>query len=89
VRWYRRGDLDLEPAQDPPFRSERVRELVDALPEAQMLAVSLMYFGGGSPTLDTVAREMGVSVHTVKSLLAKGVTALGEALQEEDGVGPL
>lgn len=89
MRAFRRGDMDLEPSQDQEPRIERIRELVDALPEREQLAVSLLYFGAGSPTLDSVAEDMGVSVYKLKRYLSDGLEKLRTALQEEDGLGAL
>ena len=89
MRWFRRGDMDLEPNIEREGSNERLRELVDELPEMEQLAISLMFFGGGSPTIESVAEEMGVSKYKAKGFLTRGLESLHEALQEEDGVGSL
>ena len=89
MRIYRRDDMELEASREPEQRDERLRELVDELPELEMLAISLMFFGAGSPTLDSVADGMGVSTYRVKEYQRRGFDRIRRAMQEEDGVGPL
>jgi hypothetical protein len=81
--------MDTEPTPEREARTERIRELVDELPERQQLAVSLMFFGAGSPTLESVAADMGETEYKVKRYLDDAYTLIVEALQEEDGLGPL
>lgn len=89
MRQYRRDDMDLEPALEGEERIERIRELVDELPEREQLAVSLFFFGAGAPTLKSVARDMGVTEYKLKEFLNRAYAILAEALQEEDCLGPL
>lgn len=89
MRWFRRSDLDLEPEAEREGRTERIRELVDELPEKPQLAVSLMFFGGGSPTLESVAADMGETEYKVKRYLNEAFNLIAEALQAEDGLGPV
>ena len=89
MRYYRRGDMHLEPNPEREEHNERIRELVDELQGEEGLAVSLMFFGAGSPTIESVAAEMGVSKYKAKGFINRGLESLYEALQEEDGVGAL
>ena len=89
VRWFRRGDMELEPNDDQPLRIELIRELVDELPDDQYLAVSLLFFGGGNPTQAQVAEELGLSEYKLKEVITNALRNLREALQEEDRVGSL
>ncbi len=81
--------MHLEANPEDGFRSERIRELVDALPAKERLAISLMYFGAGSPTLESVAADMKTSEYRVKGHLSRGKAKLREAMQADDSLGSL
>jgi RNA polymerase sigma factor (sigma-70 family) len=82
VRIYRDDQTELWEQPPPPFRDDRLRDLVDALPERQWFVVSRVYFGGAP--LKTVAEEMGVSPPTARQILTDALEELRRALQEED-----
>lgn len=82
MRIYRDNQVDLWPDVPPVFRDDRLRELVDELPERQAFVVSRVFFGGAP--LKTVAAEIGVSPPTARTILESALGALRDALQEED-----
>lgn len=89
VRWERYPDLDDRSADIEEPRVELLREIVDELPVGQSLAISLLFFGGGSPTQAEVAAEMGLTEYRLKRLIADGLDGIRKALLEEDRVGSL
>ena len=83
MRFYRfdpQTRLYEEP--EPEFRDDRLRELVDELPEKQQHMVSRVFFG--QEHLKTAAEEIGVSPPTGRQILEDGLEALRHALQEEN-----
>ena len=89
VRYLRRDDMDLEGNEEDPVRIELVREIVDELAEDEQLAVSLLYFGAGSPTIAQVAEDMHLSEYKFKELLSRALRNIRSALLEEDRLGSL
>lgn len=89
VRWERYPDLDDRSPDDVELRIELLREIVDELPEDQSLAVSLLFFGGGSPTQAEVAEELGLTEYRFKRLIADALDGIRTALLEGDRVGSL
>jgi len=84
-RWRRqrlRPRLGLEqvpepavaPSEPDPWRQERLRRAVAALPLEQRVAIVLRYQEELEPR--EIARLLGVSVHTIKSRLQRGLQAL-------------
>lgn len=67
---------------EPVFRDDRLRELVDELPERQAFIVSRVYFGGAP--LKTAAAEIGVSPPTARQILEDALEGLREAMSQED-----
>jgi DNA-directed RNA polymerase specialized sigma24 family protein len=82
VRIYREDQTDLWEDPPPVFRDDRLRELVDELPEKQCHLVSRVYFGGAA--LKTAAAEIGVSPPTARQILEDALGALRDALSQED-----
>lgn len=87
MRSFVRADLDLWEASDPEIRIERIRELVDELPETQQLVVSRLFFGGVIPTFTDLAEELGLSAYKIKEALDEALVRLREALLEDYAVG--
>jgi DNA-directed RNA polymerase specialized sigma24 family protein len=82
VRIYRDDQADLWEEPPPVFRDDRLRELVDELPEKQCHVVSRVYFGGAP--LKVAAAEIGVSPPTARQLLEDALWSLRDALSQED-----
>ena len=70
MRIYRRDDFELDPEPEPPFRDNRLRELVDKLPKDQRHMVSRVFFGGA--TVTQAVSELDLFV-TVTPIDAEGV----------------
>jgi DNA-directed RNA polymerase specialized sigma24 family protein len=87
MRWYRRDDMDLLPAADPVFRSDRLRDLVDELPDEQRYLVSRIFFGGASVT--DVAAELNIKQYRAKVQLSRAFDTLREAVLQDHEMGPL
>jgi DNA-directed RNA polymerase specialized sigma24 family protein len=87
VIWYRRDDLDELPTSEPPFRSDRLRELVDQLPKNQRHVISRCFFGGEQ--LAAVARELGITERRAGVYRDRALERLKEAVLEDHSMGPL
>jgi DNA-directed RNA polymerase specialized sigma24 family protein len=85
VRIYRRDDLDDEATPEPEPRIDRLRDLVDGLPELERHCVERLYFGQGTKV--SIAREAGVSTKAVRDALARGLDALRAAVLEDHELG--
>lgn len=68
--------------EETPFRSEAVREAVDALPPAQRHMIERHFFGG--EYVSHAAAEIGLKEAQGKAALEKGLEALREHLLSED-----
>lgn len=78
LRMYRTDKLDELASPDAPFRDDRLRELVDALPKNQRTVIERTFFGVA--TINEVAEELNVSGKTARSLRALALESLKEAL---------
>lgn len=87
IRWYRTADMDLlagdETAQP---RSERLREMVDELPDKERFVIERCFFGGA--TMREAAKELGVSEKRAREIRGVAFERL-RAVLEADEVGPL
>ena len=61
--------------------ANRVRGVLDILPDDQRIAIQIAYFGG--KTYREVARVLGIPEGTAKSRLRLGLRRLAEALEPE------
>ncbi len=82
MRIYREDQVDLWEDPPPVFRDDRLRELVDELPDKQCHMVSRVFFGGAP--LKVAAAEIGVSPPTARQIMEDGIARLRDALSEED-----
>lgn len=82
MRILRTDQMDNREAPEEPFRDDRLRELVDALPARQRHLVSRVYFGGD--TLTQAAAEIKLETPKAKALLTEALEKLRRALQTED-----
>ena len=87
MRWYRRDDMDLLPAVDAPWRSERLRELVDSLNEPACELVSSVFFGGEPAAI--AARRLGLSTARAKEVMADALQTLRTAVLNDHDMGSL
>lgn len=78
-----RPDPNADPSVEPDRRT--VREALLALPEEQRKVLELGYFGG--LTSSEIARHLDIPIGTVKSRVARGLSALRRGLSPEEG-GP-
>jgi RNA polymerase sigma-70 factor (ECF subfamily) len=77
--WYEPGETGGEEAD----RRDRVRELVDELPEEQREVVLLRYYGGKS--YEEMATLLGVPLTTVDGRMRQARRKLAEWLRKEEG----
>jgi DNA-directed RNA polymerase specialized sigma24 family protein len=87
VIWYRRDDLDDLPSGAPPFRSDRLRELVDQLPELERHVVERHFFGGDG--LAEAGREVGATPKQAADARDRALARLRELVLEDHSLGPL
>lgn len=85
--WYRRDDLDDLPAGAPEFRSERLRELVDQLPELERHIIERHFFGGEH--LAEAGREVGATPKQAADARDRALARLSAAVLEDHSLGPL
>jgi DNA-directed RNA polymerase specialized sigma24 family protein len=85
MKWYRRDDMDLMPAIEPVYRSDRLRELVDKLPLEQQHLISRVYFGGA--TVAEAAAEIEIPEYRAKGQLNRAFATLREAVLQDHQVG--
>jgi DNA-directed RNA polymerase specialized sigma24 family protein len=81
LRMYRSDKLDELASPDAPFRDDRLRELVDALPSNQRTAIERTFFGVA--TINEVAEELNVSGKTARNLRAQALQNLHDMLQAD------
>jgi DNA-directed RNA polymerase specialized sigma24 family protein len=74
MRWYKSDTLDLLPCEPPPFRSDKLREHVDSLPQPERTIVSRHYFG--QEPLRGVALEIGLTEAETKRCLNNALAIL-------------
>lgn len=96
IRQFRVADMDKEYATaEEPFRDDRLRELVDRLPESQRMLVSLTFFGQKS--LAEAGKELKIknpaplrdqALAQLRQWLSDGSADDG-SVSQEDGVGSL
>ena len=82
MRWYRSNEPDLWAEPEPPFRDDRLRELVDGLPLDSRWMIERVYFGGASVTV--AAKEITMSFDQGQRALKRGLGALRGELSKED-----
>lgn len=68
--------------EEAAFRSEALREAVDALPARQRHMIERVFFGG--EYVSHAAAEIGLKEAPGKAALEKGLVALREYLSQED-----
>ena len=66
--------MDLLPTEPPPFRSDRLRQHVDRLPQPERTIVSRHYFG--QEPIRTIAGEVGITEPEAKRCLANALRIL-------------
>jgi DNA-directed RNA polymerase specialized sigma24 family protein len=85
--WYRRDDLDDWATLEPVFRSDRLRDLVDELPELERHIIERHFFGGEHIAL--AAREFGVSAKQAADARDRALVRLRDMVLEDHSLGPL
>lgn len=80
IRFLRVEDPDLWAAREDVPRDERLRELVDALPEREKHMIERTFFGGATLTL--ASAELGLSRSTGARILREGMQRLEEWLRD-------
>ena len=82
MRYFRVGEMDVYPSDDPPPRDDPLRELVDALPKAERHVIERTYFG--QEHLTAAGAEIGLSPDQAKTVRDRALEVLRARLQEED-----
>ncbi len=87
MRWYRRDDLDEFASPEAPFRSDRLRELVDKLPGDHRHIIERMFFGQAD-LLET-ARELGINAKRARAIRDRALDELRRQVLEDHEMGSL
>ena len=87
IRWFRVEDMDLYASQDQPVsRSNKLREMVDALPDMERHLLERVFFGGAP--MCVVAQELKVSEKRAREIRTRALGLL-RGMLEADEMGPL
>ena len=85
MRWYRRDDLDEFASPEAPVRSDRLRELVDQLPDDARHIIERLFFGQAD-LLET-ARELGINAKRARAIRDRALDTLRQQVLEDHEMG--
>lgn len=87
MRIYKRDSFDDTETPPHPVHTDRLRELVDELPDQQREILSRKFFG--TDTDAAIARDLGLSYRTFVAQLAAALETLRPQVLRDDIVGAM